>query len=157
MYRLTHDGRDEFAAWMRELVSEPDRGSPRCTAALVHLAYLPAAEARDPLQARVPALEADPAKLRAPLRAAGEHVERLILVEIEYASALRRAELNWLRSLVAELRAGRLDWGRSELKRRYRIRTTPADRSDVRVIALGRHRVLDRGDRSHVPPKQGST
>jgi hypothetical protein len=35
---------------------------------------------------------------------------RLFAIEEEYAQAMRRAELEWLRRTIAELKAGTLDW-----------------------------------------------
>jgi len=42
---------------------------------------------------------------------------RVFVVEAEFALALMRAEMEWLRSTIDELRGGRLAWDRDELIR----------------------------------------
>jgi len=42
---------------------------------------------------------------------------RAVLVEVEYARAMKQAELEWVRSLIEDLRSGRLAWDREALGR----------------------------------------
>jgi hypothetical protein len=44
------------------------------------------------------------------LRETARHVARIHLVEAEYALAMGRAELAWVRSILEEIRAGRFQW-----------------------------------------------
>jgi len=38
-------------------------------------------------------------------------IGRAVLVEVEYARAIKRAELEWVRSVSEDIRTGRLTWG----------------------------------------------
>jgi len=46
-------------------------------------------------------------------------VPRLFLIEDEYQRAMLRAELEWVRGLIADLGAGRLDWDEAQLLAEY--------------------------------------
>ncbi len=44
---------------------------------------------------------------------------RLFQLEAEYALALRRAELAWVKSLIEDMRSGSLTWTHAELMEKY--------------------------------------
>jgi hypothetical protein len=50
------------------------------------------------------------------LDAAAYELPRLFLVEDEYEEAVTRAELEWVRSLIDDLRSGRLLWSEEWLR-----------------------------------------
>jgi len=110
VYRLTDDGAEELQAWLRELLSQPVRTPTPFFAALSFLAHVPPEDVLTQLQARVALLEVDIASLDAVLQMLVPRIGRLVLVEVEYARALRQAELAWVRALIEDLRAGRLTW-----------------------------------------------
>jgi len=58
----------------------------------------------------VPRLESEIAGLDASLRELVPRIGRLVLLESEYARAMRQAELEWVRSLIEELRSGAITW-----------------------------------------------
>src|SRR2546429_1757399 len=118
VYRVTEAGLDEMGAWMRDLLVEPTDEFPRFIVGLAHLAALPAGECRELLERRALLLEARIASLEVGLRGSSE-LPRVFVVEAEYALALERAELAWLRSTIADLREGRLAWDREELMRTH--------------------------------------
>jgi len=52
-------------------------------------------------------------------REAGHPIRRnrgLFSIEAEYAQAVRRAELEWVRRIVDEIRSGNLEWPRAVLE-----------------------------------------
>ena len=105
IYEATDDGRRTLSEWIRTVLSTPAREFPDFPAALSLLdPSLKPSELRALLETRIAALEA---------RLAG-HTEsypelpRMFLLEEEYMAALVRAEIAWLRDIVADLRSGRL-------------------------------------------------
>jgi hypothetical protein len=82
-------------------------------AALSFLTHLSAEDALDQLQARASRLDLEIVGFGAVLQQLIPKIGRAVLVEAEYVRALRQAELNWVRSLIDDIRAGRLTWGRS--------------------------------------------
>jgi hypothetical protein len=67
-------------------------------------------EAIKVLERRATAYEAEIASFDARLRQLPSELPRLFTIEEEYGQAMRRAELEWLRRTIAELRDGSLDW-----------------------------------------------
>ena len=105
IYEATDDGRRTMRAWLRTVLSTPAREFPDFPAALALIdpAMTPA-ELRELLETRTAALE---------IRLAGHEgpfppLPRMFLLEEEYMAAVLRAEIAWLRGVIADLRAGRL-------------------------------------------------
>jgi DNA-binding PadR family transcriptional regulator len=118
VYRATEMGHQELHVWMVELLSEaPPTEFPRAIAALAHLPAMEPPEVREHLERRAVALEMQIAGLDAGVRVARERLPRVLLVEAEYARALKQAELDWVRALVADLASGRLAWTAEEVLR----------------------------------------
>jgi DNA-binding PadR family transcriptional regulator len=115
-YAITEAGVAELHDWVRELVADPEREHPRFAAALSVLGVLSPDEATALLSERLRRLETDIELERAELARVGAEVPRLFLIEAEYALAVRTAEAEWIRSLLAELTEGTLpgldDWRR---------------------------------------------
>ena len=107
VYVLTEHGRDELQSWMREIVSEPAHEFPEFAAALAFIAGLDRGEAIELLQRRVLAQEAqlaaDTTKLQGTLEAG---IPRLFTLEGEYLIAVRRAEIDWVKQVVADIQRG---------------------------------------------------
>jgi hypothetical protein len=94
-----------------DLLVFPEDEYPVFGAAIVMLPALHPHRAAELLEKRTVAIEA--------ALAAGEQViasltksglARIHLIEIEYAQALRRAELTWVRDLIQDIRSGALPW-----------------------------------------------
>jgi hypothetical protein len=100
-------------AWLETVLAVPARDFPDFPAALSLLPLLHPDEVRTALEARSAALEPRLRELEAPVPG----LPRLFLVESEYMAAVLRAELEWLRTLSADLRAGRLTWSAAWLRR----------------------------------------
>jgi DNA-binding PadR family transcriptional regulator len=111
VYAITDTGRDEFATNLHDLVRYPDDEYPVFGAAIVMLHALHPHRAAALLESRIVSIEAALAagdQLLASLTKNG--LARIHIIEIEYAQALRRAELFWVRDLVQDLRSGDLTW-----------------------------------------------
>lgn len=119
VYRLTDNGMDELEDWMRELLSRPLKDYPQLVDALSFLAVLTPDDARVRLEERCVTLEAEIAALDSVLKQLQDSTPRLFVVEEEYARAMRKAELQWVRALVDDLRTGNLTWDVDELIRQH--------------------------------------
>ncbi|MFO0807713.1 MAG: PadR family transcriptional regulator [Gemmataceae bacterium] len=109
-YRITADGERELSAWLRELLANPARDATQFFAGLSFLPHLSPADVIEQLEARAGLVEAEIADLDMVLLTMVPRIGRLVLVEVEYAVTMKRAELAWVRALVEDLRAGRLAW-----------------------------------------------
>jgi DNA-binding PadR family transcriptional regulator len=111
IYRLTAAGGDELESWLRQLIEEPSREYPRFGAALMFLGALRRKEeAINALERRAEAFEEEIENVDSMLRGLPPFLPRLFAIEDEYTQAMRRAELEWLRRIVAELEEGTLEW-----------------------------------------------
>jgi len=99
-YEATDAGRSALLGWIRAGLAAPAREFPEFPAVLATAAVLgDADELRALLEARIAAQEKRLAELDVPMPA--------LLLEDEYMAAVLRAEVNWLRGVVADLRARR--------------------------------------------------
>jgi DNA-binding PadR family transcriptional regulator len=113
IYRLTQAGAVELRSWLRQLLEEPSREYPQFGAALMFLGALGFKEdAIKVLERRAAAFEVNIAASEAIFGALPPDLPRLFVIEEEYGQAMRRAELDWLRRTVAELKDGTLEWPR---------------------------------------------
>jgi DNA-binding PadR family transcriptional regulator len=106
VYRITEAGREELIDWLREMIGTPEQEYPRLRTALSVLGVLPPDEAIALLRQRLTILDADNAGQEAALKRIENDVLRAFLIEAEYYLAIRKAEADWLRGLIAELVAG---------------------------------------------------
>ena len=136
VYQLNELGRMELEAWMRDLLSAPGKDWPALLGALSYLAVLSPEDVQARLAERCMTLEAEIAGLESEVKQLEDTMPRLFLVEDEYAIALRRAELHWVRALVADLRSGRLRWDVEEVLRAYSPPSPPAP-SKLTVVEGG--------------------
>jgi DNA-binding PadR family transcriptional regulator len=117
IYALTDRGREAVCTWLRSMLSRPAREFPAFPAAIAYLPLLTPEDALRQLEARLDALEEERARLDAQLDSVGPVLPRLFLLETEYLRAMVNAELAWVRSVVDDLRAGRLTWSEEWLRR----------------------------------------
>jgi DNA-binding PadR family transcriptional regulator len=110
VYKLTEAGEREVLGWLRDLLAKPGQVSTPFFAALSFLAHLRPEDVLAQLGARADRLEAEIASTDAVLREIMPRIGRLVLVEMEYTQAMRRAELEWVRALSDDIRTGRLPW-----------------------------------------------
>ncbi len=109
VYRLTDAGRMELIDWVSELLSRPMKEYTRFEAGLSLAAVLPPEDVTALLTQRCVNLELEIAQGQALLRLVQERgLQRIHVIEGEYALAMREAELAWTRNLVEEIRSGKL-------------------------------------------------
>ncbi|GIH07046.1 PadR family transcriptional regulator [Rhizocola hellebori] len=110
VYQLTASGASTLREWLHTMLAEPAREFPEFPAALAFLPTLGPQQALAALTERVKALEDKLSALDAELKEVASFLPRLFLVESEYQRDVLEAELKYVRSLAADLAAGRLDW-----------------------------------------------
>jgi len=106
-YEITAEGRETLRRWVLDMLPTPAREFPVFPVALAFLAILSPAEVRTELERRIAEQERQLALIE---RQAPPGLPRLFLIEDEYRAAMLRAEVDWLRALVADLAEGRLVW-----------------------------------------------
>jgi DNA-binding PadR family transcriptional regulator len=117
VYRLTEAGEWQMLHWLQEMLARPLREPTSFFAALSFLPHLTPESVRAQLRQRAALLEAEIAGLDTVLATMVPQIGRLVLVEIEYARAMRQAELAWVQSFEKELQTGALCWDPEELRR----------------------------------------
>jgi DNA-binding PadR family transcriptional regulator len=108
VYRITPAGREELTDWAGELIAVPHPEQPRFKAALSVMGVLGPDETARLLRQRVSALERRLDEERATLAGYRETLHSLFLIEADYDLAMRQADLEWARGLLAQLTAGTL-------------------------------------------------
>ncbi|MFF3412296.1 PadR family transcriptional regulator [Streptomyces sp. NPDC002742] len=116
VYEVTEVGRETARAWLEEMLSAPKQEFPEFPAALSNLLLLTPEEMADVLERRVDALSEKLDGLDVALAAEAEQgLPRITRLETEYLRAVTAAELEWVRTVVEDLRAGRLSWSKEQL------------------------------------------
>lgn len=110
IYRLTEEGHQAALSWLREMLSSPAQEFPEFPAAVSLLPLLPPDDALRQLEKREARLIEQIACLDKELRAETAGLPRLFLLESEYIRTVLDAELKWVRSVITDLRDGRLTW-----------------------------------------------
>jgi DNA-binding PadR family transcriptional regulator len=132
VYRITDAGRELSDEWLRDMLATRAHEYPRFPAALSLAGALPPAAVIRQLTIRAVAIEGDLARMDAETRNVQHLLARVHLLEVEHARAVLRAELEWLRALIADIGGGRLTWEPSELtaaeaERRERLAAAPIE------------------------------
>lgn len=126
IYRLSDAGREVLAHTLGEILRRPQKEFPQFAAGLMFMHHLDSGTAASHLAERAAALDRIVEKFQTvldELLAAG--VARLALVEVEHKIAMLDAERRWVRSLVNEIKNGKLEWkvgmgsGPEVLRRRH--------------------------------------
>jgi DNA-binding PadR family transcriptional regulator len=110
VYEITGAGREEFLTWLRELLREPVKEYTQFAAGLSFLPGLLPEEAIALLEERVLLLERETGEMRSQLDDVVEQYKlpRLFVIESEHELMLREAELEWVRGIVKQMKAGEL-------------------------------------------------
>jgi DNA-binding PadR family transcriptional regulator len=117
VYRLTEAGELQVLHWLEEMLARPQPEPTQFFAALSFLGQLSPENVQIQLQKRVALLEGEIAGLDSVLQTMVPQIGRLVLIEVEYARAMRQAELAWVRSFQKELQAGALNWNAEQCLR----------------------------------------
>ena len=110
VYSINEAGRDELKTWLRDMIARPVNDYPQFAAALAFVVGLQdREEVISELSRRAIAVEAQIAAGDTMLRSmAQDAIPRIFGIELEYAQAMRRAEVDWVRWLIQELKDGDL-------------------------------------------------
>jgi DNA-binding PadR family transcriptional regulator len=109
-YQITELGRSALERWLREMLSAPADDYPEFPAALAFLPSITVAEAIEALGERVANLEARLSALQQEQAYGRTFLAPVFLVESDYQEKLLTAELEYVRSLVQDLRSARITW-----------------------------------------------
>ncbi len=110
VYSLTDSGRVEIHDWLTDLIATPVNDYPAFEAALSFLPALPPAAVVDLLRERAFRLESEITQYEAARELTEKQgLPRLFEIESEFRTALREAELDFVRLLVADIESGTLD------------------------------------------------
>ncbi|HLW02195.1 MAG TPA: PadR family transcriptional regulator [Ktedonobacterales bacterium] len=122
VYATTEAGRAELVDWLRALLREPAAEYSPFAAALAFLGNLPPDEAATLLEEHSAHLQQQMSRMRSTLeRGTQMGIDRLFLIEDEYALALLEARFAFLQRLVAAIKDGTLT-ERDAGQRRWKIR-----------------------------------
>ena len=111
VYAITDAGRDQMVDALRETLMRPSPEYPRLAMALSFASTLDPAEVADLLERRSLNAEVHLSGLNTALDGTlKQGLPRVHVIETEYLAALARAELDWLRAAVEDIRAGRITW-----------------------------------------------
>ena len=110
VYEVTDAGRLELIDWLSELLCRPAKEFTRFEAGLSLLPVLPPNDVKSLLEERCRRLGVEIEQYRSLRKLISqERVPRLFWIESEYRMALREAELNWTRGLIADIESGTLE------------------------------------------------
>ncbi len=110
VYQITELGRDVVDDWLLAMLREPQTEFPEFPAALAFLALVTPIEAASALEHRVIRLASAVAGMEAMEQQMRGELPRLFYIESEFQHAMLAAELAWVRTLVADIRSGALNW-----------------------------------------------
>lgn len=116
VYAITEAGRHAAREWLRDMLSDTGGQYPEFIAALSILFGLPVEEAREQLELRAERIASQLEETERGIEAAPPGLPRLFLLEEEYRATMLRAELGWLRGVIADLTEGRLTWSEEWLR-----------------------------------------
>jgi DNA-binding PadR family transcriptional regulator len=121
VYAITEAGREEQQTWLADLIQSPAPEHPLFLVALSFIASLPSTAALNGLRIRAVALEGQIAGVEVWVRALNQELRlpRAVTIEAELMLALQRAELTWVRSVVAEIESGKLHWDEEYLRQHF--------------------------------------
>ena len=115
-YEVTDLGRQVARDWLKAMLGTPRQEFPDFPAALSNLLLLTPDELADALEQRLAVLDATAAELDASLAAeATRGLPRIAMLESEYLHVVTTAEQQWVRSVIADIRSGKVPWSADAL------------------------------------------
>jgi DNA-binding PadR family transcriptional regulator len=115
VYDLTDDGRETARRWLKEALSSTGEEFPEFIAAVSILAGLEPEEVRVELARRAERRETELAETERAMKLV-PGLPRLFLLEEEYRRTMLKAEIRWLRSVIADIERGDLTWSQKWLE-----------------------------------------
>jgi DNA-binding PadR family transcriptional regulator len=134
-YQITGQGVAELRDWLHELLSVPEDEHGGFVAALSEGGILPPDEVIELLTKRLATLDKLNAAHEADLRLWTERLPRILLVETEYQLAMRRAEADWVRGLLAEIVDGTIS-GMDFWRQIHETGEIPAEMKELDDLAI---------------------
>ncbi len=121
VYRITPEGSEELENWLADLLSTPVDETPVFRVAVGLLGYITQERAEAALATRLVSLRARVTALDATLKMAQDDLglPRLVLLELEHALALAAAEIEWVRSITADMQSGTLVWNEALIRAHF--------------------------------------
>lgn len=110
LYKLTEKGHQTALEWLREMLSTPAQEFPEFPAAVSLLPLLTPQDAVHQMELRQARLSKRIASIDEEVSSNEVRLPRLFLLESEYLRAVLSAELDWGRSVTADLRSGAITW-----------------------------------------------
>ncbi|CAG7613674.1 hypothetical protein PAECIP111802_00002 [Paenibacillus allorhizosphaerae] len=110
IYEATDEGRGVLAQWLREILSTPCEEFPEFPVAVSFAPMLTSEDTTKQLETRLHALEQELGRLDSLFATHKDVIPRLFMLEMEYKRAMLVAELEWVGSVVMDLRTGALTW-----------------------------------------------
>jgi DNA-binding PadR family transcriptional regulator len=114
VYEITELGRDQLLDALRAELMRHTPDYPRLAVGLSFASLLDPSEVRELLDRRSVEVEAELSGFQVALDTTYKHrshlIGRISLIEVEYLSALLRAERDWLRAVTDDIRDGRFTW-----------------------------------------------
>jgi DNA-binding PadR family transcriptional regulator len=131
VFEITDLGRDQLLDAVRTGLMRTAPDYPPLAVALTFASLLAPDEVAELLDRRSVEVEALLSGLNVALDAALKqsartHLSRVHLIETEYLIGLRRAELDWLRSVVADIRDGQFSWDPAATDHGHPLRSADA-------------------------------
>ena len=107
--------------WLADLLATPVDETPVFQVAVGLLGYITQERAEGALATRVVALHARVSALASTLSMAQDDLglPRLVLLELEHAMALASAEIEWIRSIIADMQSGALIWNEALIRAHF--------------------------------------
>lgn len=117
IYTLTDRGQQTIEQWLRDMLSTPTAEFPEFPAAISFLPLLTPDDALRQLEKRETALAEMLTTLDSEMQHYLQSLPRLVLLEEELLRATYAAELEWVRSIIDDLRTERLTWNNEMLRK----------------------------------------
>lgn len=117
IYALTDRGQQTIEQWLRDMLSTPTAEFPEFPAAISFLPLLTPDDALRQLEKRETALAEMLTTLDSEMQRYLQSLPRLVLLEEELLRATYAAELEWVRSIIDDLRTERLTWNNEMLRK----------------------------------------
>ncbi len=116
VYELTEKGLQTAREWLRDMLATPKAEFPEFPAALSLIPLLESDDVLHRLEEREAALAEKLSRLDSILHQEAADLPRLFLLEIEYLHSMLETEVKWVRSLIDDLRSGRIAWDEEWLR-----------------------------------------
>ena len=151
IYAITDAGRTVMVDWLSELLEMPAAEFPAFEAALSLMMVLAPPDAIRLLDRRLLGLRMKQTSDRAILGAMPENFPRVFVIESDYAIAMREAEIEFVRTLLDDLRAGTFS-GLPMWQRMHELRATDMSPDEIEAALTAEFA----GEVTWAPPFSGA-